>query len=128
MGEGAQLLDGVLDVPLDLVEHRHRVARVVLHGIARQAHLHGQRHEVLLGAVVQVAFELAPLGVAGGHDARPRLLQLSVAELQLVEAGLERGVELHVVQRQRDLAGELGQHPVLRLGERLAVGASWPPR
>ena len=38
-----------------------------------EAQLHGHRHEVLLGAVVQVALELAPLGVAGGDDACPRL-------------------------------------------------------
>ena len=33
----------------------------------------------------------------------------------------ERGVELHVVQGQADLAGQLGEHPVVLLGERLAV-------
>ena len=114
---------GVLDVALDLVDHRDRVVRVVLDRVTGEAQLDGQRHEVLLGTVVEVALELAPLGVAGGDDAGARLLQLVVAHLQLVEAGLQRGVELHVVQRERDLAGELGQDAVLGLRERLAVGA-----
>ena len=35
-----------------------------------QAQLHRHRDEVLLGAVVEVALELAALGVAGGDDAR----------------------------------------------------------
>ena len=100
VGQRAQLLDGVLHVALDLVDHRDGVVRVVLDGVTGQAQLHGQRDEVLLGAVVQVALELAPLGVAGGDDAGPRLLQLVVADLQLVEARLQRGVELHVVQGQ----------------------------
>ena len=68
-----------LHVALDLVDHRHRVGRVVLDGVVGEAELDGERDEVLLGAVVQVALELAPLGVAGGDDAGPRVLQLLVA-------------------------------------------------
>ena len=78
---------------------------------------------MLLRAVVQVSFELAPLGVAGGNDARPRLLQLLGCLLQLFEAGLQRRVEMHVVQCQPDLTGELRQHPVVLLGERLPSSA-----
>ena len=110
--------------PRELVDHRLGVLGVVLDGVAGEAELHGEGHEVLLGAVVQVPLELAALGVGGGHDAGPRLLQLVVAQPQLVEAGLERRVELHVVQRQADLAGQLGEHAVLGFGERLAVGAA----
>ena len=55
------------------------VGRVVLDRVAGEAELHGQRDEVLLGAVVQVALELAALGVAGGDDAGAGLLQLVVA-------------------------------------------------
>ena len=116
--------DRVLQVALDLVDHRHGVVGVVLDRIPGEAQLDGEGDEVLLGAVVEVALELAPLGVAGRDDAGPRLLQLVVAQLQLVEAGLQGGVELHVVQRQGDLAGELGEHVVLGLGERLAVAAA----
>ena len=97
------------------------VGRIVLHGVAGQADLHRQRDEVLLGAVVQVALELAALGVAGGHDAGPGLLQLGVRALQLVERRLQRGVELDVVQGEADLAGQLGEHAVVALGEGLAV-------
>ena len=62
---------GVLQVAADLVDHRLRVGRVVDDGVLGQAQLDGERDQVLLGAVVQVAFELAPLGVAGGDDAHP---------------------------------------------------------
>ncbi len=75
-----------------------------------EAQLDRQRDEVLLGAVVEVALELAPLRVAGGHDAGARGAQLVVGLSQLVERGLQGGVELHVVQGETDLAGELGQH------------------
>ena len=51
---------------------------------------------MLLGAIVEVAFQLAPLGVAGRHDASPRVLQLLVALLQLLQAGLQGGVELRL--------------------------------
>ena len=42
----------------------------------------------------------------------------SLAVAQLVERCLQRGVELHVVQREADLAGQLGEDPVVVLGER----------
>ncbi len=113
VGERPELGDRRLDVTLDLVDHRHRIGGVVLDGVARQAELDGERHEVLLGPVVEVAFELAPLAVAGGHDAGAGVLQLLVADAQFVETGLESGVELHVVQRQPDLAGDLGEDGVL---------------
>ena len=76
---------------------------------------------MLLGAVVQVALDAAALGVAAGHDARPRLAQLVGLLAHLVERGLQRGVELRVVQREPDLARQLGEHPVVVLGEGLAV-------
>ena len=37
----------------------------------------------------------------------------SLRWLQLVEASLQRGVELHVVEGEADLAGELGEHAVV---------------
>ena len=109
-----------LQVALDLVDHRQGVGRVVLDGVLGEAQLR-KGDKMLLGAIVEVAFQLAPLGVAGRHDASPRVLQLVVALLQLLQAGLQGGVELEVVQRQGDLTGELGEHVVLCLGERLAV-------
>ena len=37
--------------------------------VVGETQLDGEGDEMLLGAVVEVAFELAPLGVAGGDDA-----------------------------------------------------------
>ena len=53
---------------------------------------------MLLGAVVQVALDLAPLGVGGGDDAGPGQPQLLGLALQLVEGLLQGRVELHVVE------------------------------
>ena len=43
---------------------------------------------------------------------------LDVEALDLLERFLERGVELHVVERERDLAGELREHPLGLVRER----------
>ena len=71
VGERTQLLDRVLEVALDLVDHGDGIRGVVLDRIAGQPQLHGQGDQVLLGAVVEVALELAPLGVSCRHDAGP---------------------------------------------------------
>ena len=83
-----------------------------------QADLDGHGHQVLLGAVVQVALDLAAGVVGGGHDAGPRGPQLQVALAQLVEGGLQGRVEPHVVQGQAERAGQLGQAPVVLVVER----------
>jgi hypothetical protein len=72
---------------------------------------------VLLGAVVQVALDPSPFGVAARDDARARGAQFVGLAAQLVERTLQRGVELGVVHRQSHLAGELGQHPVVLLAK-----------
>ena len=77
VGQGPELLDGVLDVGPQLVHHLDGGGRVVLHGVLGQAELDGQGHEVLLGSVVQVALQLAALGIAGGDDAGPAGPQLA---------------------------------------------------
>ena len=69
MCQRPQLGDRTLHVGFDLVDHRHRVIGIVLDGVVREAQLDGQRHEVLLGAVVQVALELAALGITRSDDA-----------------------------------------------------------
>jgi hypothetical protein len=68
----------------------------------RQLQLDGQGGEVLLGAVVEVAFDPATLGVGRRHDAGPRGLELVRLSTHLFERGLKGGVEVHVV------FGELG--------------------
>ena len=89
-----------------------------------EAQVHRQGDEVLLGAVVEVALDLAALGVAGGDDAGTGGAQVLVGALQVLEALLQRGVELHVVEREADLAGELGEDAVVLLGEVVAVGGA----
>ena len=71
MGQGAKLLDGVLQALAQLVQDLERRLRVGFGQLSSQPDVHGQRHKVLLGAVVEVPLDLAPGGVGGGHDARP---------------------------------------------------------
>ena len=61
--------------------------------------------------------------VARLDDARARRAELVGLAPHLVERLLQRGVELHVVEREADLAGELGERLVVVLVERQrAVG------
>ena len=87
--------------------------------VLRETEVDGERDEVLLGAVVQVALDAAALGVAARHDACPRRAKLVGLAAQLVEGCLQRGVELGVVQREADLARELGEHAVVLFAERV---------
>ena len=68
--------------------------------VARQPQVHRQRHQPLLGAVVEVALDPAPLRVAGLDDPRPR-------GAQLLDLGPQLGVELLVLGAERggDLLG-----------------------
>ena len=122
VGQVAQLLDGVLHRVAERVEHLGGRLRVVGEDVLGEPQVHREGHEVLLGAVVEVALDLAALGVAGGHDAGARGAEVLVGPLQVLEALLQRGVELHVVQGEADLAGQLGEHAVVLLGEVVAVG------
>ena len=72
---------------------------------------------MLLRTVVQVALDPASFGVAAGHDPGPGLAQRVRLLADLVQRGLQGGVELGVVEGQPDLAGQVGQHPVVVLGE-----------
>ena len=73
---------------------------------------------MLLRAVVEVALDRAPLRVAGFDDASARGSQLVGLAPHLVERLLECRVELDVVQRETDLARELGEHLVVVVVER----------
>ena len=85
--------------------------------VAREPQVHRERDEVLLGAVVQVALDAAALGVAARDDPRARRTKLVGLAAQLVERGLQRRVELGVVEREPDLSRELGEHAVVLLAE-----------
>ena len=87
--------------------------------------LTAERDQVLLRAVVQVALDATSLRVARFDDASAGGAQLVGLALHLVERLLQRGVELHVVQREADLARQLGERLVVVLVERQrAVGAA----
>ena len=78
--------------------------------LAHEPQFDGHRHEVLLGAVVEVAFDLAPAGVGRSDDAGSGFLELVGLPPHLLERRLERGVQLDVVEGHTDLAGQLGHY------------------
>ena len=63
---------------------------VVAEGRAGHAQVHGQRHQPLLGAVVQVALDAAALGVGRGDDVGPAAGQRLHPQLQLLGRGSGR--------------------------------------
>src|SRR2546423_14490024 len=62
---------------------------------------------MLLGAIVQVAFDASSLGVGGRDQASPRRLQLGRLPAQLPERFLERRVEVRFLQRHAELPRHL---------------------
>ena len=74
--EVAKFLHRLVDRGAKLVENRPGPLRVRVDELADRSEVRLERDEVLLGAVVEVALDPAPLGVGGGDDARPRRPQL----------------------------------------------------
>ena len=85
---------------------------------------------MLLGPVVEVPLDTAPLRVRRRDDARPRDPQLVGLPSELIERGLERRSEPDIVQGQPDLLGERGQQALVlaikRRGFRRALDADHP--
>ena len=83
-----------------LVEQLGGRRRVGVELVAGQPQVHRQRHQPLLGAVVEVALDPAALGVAGLDDPR-------AGGAQLLDLGLQLGVQLLVLGAERgaDLLG-----------------------
>ena len=69
MSNGAQLLDGVLDVGAEASEHGALFRAIEL--LAGEREVNSQRHQALLRAVVEVALDAPPFGVAGLEYPRP---------------------------------------------------------
>jgi len=74
--EVAQLLHCFLEVEPDLIEHRLGLLRVGIGDLTCESHADGERDQVLLRAVVQVAFDAAAFGVGGLDDAGAGSAQL----------------------------------------------------
>lgn len=85
MRQRAELGNGVLQIAAQLVDDVDGLLRLVFDHVLGDAQLDRHGHQVLLRAVVQVAFQPAPLGIAGRHDAPSRLLQIHVGLLQLLQ-------------------------------------------
>ena len=113
----AQLLDRLLDLAGELVEHLEPGVGVVDDDVPRQAQVHREGDEVLLRSVVQVPLDATTFGVTARDDARPRLAELVRLLADLVQGGLQGGVELGVVQGEPDLAGQVGKDTIVVLGE-----------
>ena len=75
-----------------------RAPEIAVDGRPDEPQLHRQRHQALLGPVVKVALQAAPLGVAGLDDARPR--------------GGEHLARVGVGQRLGHQLGEVAQAPL----------------
>ena len=108
--------------PANLIQHLAGRLGLVAKHVAGEPEADRERDETLLGAVVQVALELAALSVPAGHDPGAGLAQRLGLRAQLVERVLQSRVELGVVERKTDLAGQVGQHAVVLVGEAVTGG------
>lgn len=89
----------------DLLQQILRLRRVCPHQLLGNAHRDGNRHELLLCAIVNIALQAPPLGVLGSHDALARCAQLQV--------------EPHVLERRAGLRGKVHQELLLGSGDGL---------
>jgi hypothetical protein len=95
--EAAQLVRGLPEVGAELGQDLQDLVVVAFGQLAGQAQLDRQGGEPLLGAVVEVALDAAPLTVGGGHDPGPRSPEFGRLTAQLLNRGRQRGAELGVV-------------------------------
>ena len=87
-GELAELLERLLEVVADALEHRLGRARVVVQRLLGHPQVEGEGDEALLGAVVQVPFESPSLGDACFDDPGARVPHLVELGAQLCEETL----------------------------------------
>jgi hypothetical protein len=98
--EAAQFVHCLPDVGAELGQDLQDLVVVAFGQLAGQAQLDRQGGQLLLGAVVQVALDPAPLTVGRRHDPGPRSLQFGRLMAQLLNRGRQRGAELGVVGGQ----------------------------
>jgi hypothetical protein len=101
-GEIAQLRERVIRQVADIHQRTCRAIWIAPQSLGRQTRCDGNRYQMLLRAVVNVALDATSLGILGGHDAltrRPQLLGLR----------LERQREANVAERRTRLRGQVSQ-------------------
>ena len=89
-----------------------RPAGVSGHELLDQLGLDGHSYQVLLGTIVQVAFNSSSFCIRGRHEACPGGLQLISLAPQLVERFFERHVEPSLVDGHANLTRDLCQRLV----------------
>jgi len=109
----AQLLGCGLELGHRFLEQLAGAVWVALEAIAGEADVERERDQPLLGTIVEVAFELAPLGDAGLDDPLARALELGDARAQL-------GVQPLVLEHQ-SRGGSGGLQQTALLGQRAVV-------
>jgi hypothetical protein len=95
--EAPQLIRRLPDVGAELGQDLPDLVIVAVGQLAGQTQLDREGGEPLLGAIVEVALDPAPLAVGGSHDPRPRSLELGRLTAQLLHRGRQRGAEPDVV-------------------------------
>ena len=99
--ELAQLGEAPLQLGPGPIQHLGHIRRIVIEPGSRQLECEGEGHELLLGAVVEVALDPPPLGVAGSDDPGPR-------RLDGIELDTELGLELLVLEGETGRSGDRG--------------------
>jgi hypothetical protein len=103
--QAAEFIRGLPDLGAELREETPGLVHVTFSEFGRQAQLDGQGGEPLLGAVMKVALDPAPLGTGRGHDPGPRGMEFRGLAAQLHHRGVKRGTELRVMGREFGAAG-----------------------
>ena len=100
MREAPQFVRRLPDVGAELGQDLPDLVIVAFGQLESQAQLDRQGGEPLLGAIVEVALDPAPLAVGRRHDPRPRRLEFGRLTAQLLYRGRQRGAELGVVSSE----------------------------
>ncbi len=111
LGQVAEGLQGLGDDRVEAGGDLPGPLRVLRHQRPGHPQLHHERHQVLLGAVVDVPLDLPPLGVLRGHDPLTRGPDLRRLRRDLLQPPGELGGEADVAQHVPGLRGDVAEEP-----------------